>query len=77
MRRKHKAKARPAGKLLGDYLRGHPGAAAVLHKHGINVCSGCFITFFSTPEKAAAYHAVPDPAAFARDLRRAAARKRR
>ena len=74
MRRKHKAK--PDGRVLGDYLKDHPGAAAVLHKHGVNVCSGCFITLFSSPEKAAAYHAVPDPAAFARDLRRAAARKR-
>ena len=77
MRRKHKATAKPDGRLLGDYLRAHPGAAAVLHKHGVSVCSGCFITLFSPPEKAAAYHAVPDPAAFVRDLRRAASRKKR
>lgn len=77
MRRKHKAKAKPDGRVLGDYLRSHPGAAAVLHKHGVQVCSGCVITLMSSPEKAASYHAVPDPAAFARDLRRAAARKKR
>ena len=54
---------------LGDVLRRHPEAAQVLHKHGINVCSGCYITFFSSLEKAAAYHAVPDPKGFLKDLR--------
>lgn len=75
MPRKHRLKADT--RILADYLRGSPRVAAVLHKHGVQVCSGCVITLLSTPEKAAAYHAVPDPAAFARDLRRAAARKRR
>ena len=77
MRRKHSPKPKPDGRVLGDYLRAHPGAAAVLHKHGVQVCSGCVITLLSSPEKAAAYHAVPDPAAFARDLRRAASKKKR
>ena len=76
MPRKHKAPAR-AGELLSDILRRAPEAVRVLQKHGVQVCSGCFITFFSTPEKAAAYHAVPDPKAFARDLLRAAARKKK
>ncbi|MDE2291770.1 MAG: hypothetical protein KGL53_06775 [Elusimicrobia bacterium] len=61
---------------MGDILREHPEAASVLAKHGVQVCSGCFITFFSTPEKAAAYHAVPDPKAFARDLAKAVRRKK-
>lgn len=74
MPRKHKTADR---RTLGDILRGNPRAASVLHKHGVQVCSGCVITLLSTPEKAASYHAVPDPAAFARDLRRAAARRRR
>ncbi len=38
---------------------------------GVNFCSGCFITLFSSPEKAAAYHAVPDIEAFKKDLRSA------
>lgn len=75
MPRKHKA-SRKAEALLGELLKASPKAAAVLAKHGVQVCSGCFITLFSTPEKAAAYHAVPDPKAFARDLRRAAGRRR-
>lgn len=75
MPRKHKPKA--DGRILADYLRATTRVAAVLHKHGVQVCSGCVITLLSTPEKAASYHAVPDTAAFARDLRRAAAKKRR
>jgi len=55
-------------KDLGDVLRQHPEAAEVLHKHGVHVCSGCYITFFSDPEKAAAYHAVPDIKKFISDL---------
>ncbi|MBI3297315.1 MAG: hypothetical protein HYZ75_04065 [Elusimicrobia bacterium] len=76
MARKHKAAA-PAGPSLGEILRRNPKAIAVLHKHGVQVCSGCVITLGSTPEKAASYHAVPDPAAFARDLKKAVARTRR
>lgn len=75
MPRKHKPKA--DARILADYLRATTRVAAVLNKHGVQVCSGCVITLLSSPEKAAAYHAVPDPAAFARELRRAAAKKRR
>ena len=75
MPRKHRASGR-SGALLGDILKGAPKAAAVLAKHGVQVCSGCYITLFSTPEKAAAYHAVPDPKAFVRDLKRAVGRRR-
>lgn len=75
MPRKHKGPRRPEA-LLGDILKGSPKAAAVLAKHGVQVCSGCLVTLFSTPEKAAAYHAVPDPKAFARDLKRAVGRRR-
>lgn len=75
MPRKHKPA--PDARTLGEILRAAPKAVAVLHKHGVQVCSGCIITLSSTPEKAASYHAVPDPAAFARDLRRAASRRPR
>ncbi|MBI5597744.1 MAG: hypothetical protein HY928_16780 [Elusimicrobia bacterium] len=75
MPRKHRA-LRRREPLLGDILRESPEAAAVLAKHGVQVCSGCLVTLNSTPEKAAAYHAVPDPKAFARDLKRAVGRRR-
>ena len=75
MARKHKP-AKKAVPSLGDILRRHPKAVAVLHKHGVQVCAGCVITLSSTPEKAAAFHAVPDAAAFARDLRKASSRSR-
>ncbi|PJB25815.1 MAG: hypothetical protein CO113_06605 [Elusimicrobia bacterium CG_4_9_14_3_um_filter_62_55] len=54
---------------LGDVMRAHPEAAELLHKHGIHTCSGCYITFFSDFEKAAAYHAVPDVKKFVADLK--------
>ena len=42
---------------------------AVLSRHGVYFDAGTFITLSSTPEKAAAYHAVPDKKKFLRDLR--------
>lgn len=74
MARRHKS-PKAGAVSLGDILKRHPKAVAILHKHGVQVCAGCVITLSSTPEKAAAYHAVPDAAAFARDLRKAASRR--
>lgn len=64
------------GIILGALIEGNRGVLEVLDKHGVTFCAGCFITLFSAPEKAAAYHAVPDVKAFLRDLQ-AAARTRR
>jgi hypothetical protein len=41
---------------------------AVLDKHGVTFCAGCFLTLTASPEKAAVYHAVPDKKKFLRDL---------
>ncbi len=41
----------------------------VLRRHGVYFDAGTVVTLCSTPEKAAAYHAVPDPAGFARELK--------
>ncbi|PCI35521.1 MAG: hypothetical protein COB53_10935 [Elusimicrobia bacterium] len=54
---------------LGDVIRAYPEAVELLHKHGIHTCSGCYITFFSEFEKAAAFHAVPDTKKFINDLK--------
>lgn len=47
----------------------------VLEKHGVYFDAGTFITLSSSPEKAAAYHAVPDLKAFLKDLEKAAKRR--
>jgi len=59
----------PEYRDIGDVIRAFPEAAELLHKHGIHTCSGCYITFFSDFEKAAAFHAVPDKKAFLADLK--------
>jgi hypothetical protein len=48
----------------------------VLEKHGVYFDAGTFITLSSSPEKAAAYHAVPDLKAFLRDLEKALKKRR-
>lgn len=53
---------------IGDVIRAYPEAIELLHKYGIHTCSGCYITFFSEFEKAAAFHAVPDSKKFMADL---------
>jgi hypothetical protein len=65
------------GVILGALIEGNKAVLEVLDKHGVTFCAGCFITLFSSPEKAAAYHAVPDVKAFLRDLRAAAGSPRR
>ena len=62
-------KPRKAARILAEILRDHPRALEVLHKHGVHLCAGCLLTLTATPEKVAAYHAVPDEGAFLRDLR--------
>lgn len=70
-RRKHgkagKVRPRPLGELIDDNRK----VLAVLDKHGITFCAGCYLTLFASPEKAAVYHAVPDVKKFLADLRRA------
>ena len=71
--RKHSRRAskKPSrGPVLGELLRRHPGILEVLYEHGVHFCPGCYLTLFSSPERAAAYHAVRDKKAFLSDLRR-------
>jgi iron-sulfur cluster repair protein YtfE (RIC family) len=58
--------------ILGELIVNHPKVLEVLDRHGVTFCAGCFITLFSRPEKAAAYHAVGNRKKFLADLRRAA-----
>jgi hypothetical protein len=60
-KRKHKT-------VLGALIEGNRDVLAVLDKHGISFCAGCYLTLFAAPEKAAVYHAVPDVDAFLKDL---------
>lgn len=54
---------------LFELLREDPARVlAVLDRHGVYLDGGTFVTLASTPEKAAAYHAVPDKKKFLRDL---------
>lgn len=71
--RKH-LKARPQPRLVDLVGRGHK-VLAVLDKHGVTFCAGCYLTLSSPLERVAAYHAVPDHEAFLRDLRRALRRR--
>lgn len=59
-----------AKRVLGELIRRNPKLLAVLDKHGVTFCAGCFLTLFSTPQRAAAYHAVPDRKKFLADLKR-------
>lgn len=62
--------------VLGALIEGNEAVLEVLDKHGVTFCPGCYLTLFSSPERAAVYHAVPDVKAFLRELK-AAARSRR
>ena len=55
---------------LGALIKENPKLLRFLSRHGIHFCAGCFLTLFSTPERAAAYHGVPHPKKFAADLAR-------
>jgi hypothetical protein len=56
---------------LGDLIAKNRKVLAVLDKHGVTFCAGCFLTLFSPVERAAAYHAVPDRKKFLQDLEKA------
>ncbi|MBI5631675.1 MAG: hypothetical protein HY921_12425 [Elusimicrobia bacterium] len=58
-------------RTLGRLIKEHPEVLAVLDRHGVSFCAGCFLTLFSSVERAAAYHAVSDRAAFLKDLEKA------
>ncbi len=60
---------------LGALIGGDREVLAVLDKHGVTFCAGCYLTLFATPRKAALYHAVPDVGAFLEDLERAVKRR--
>lgn len=62
--------ARPVAQDLGTLIRKHPGLLRVLHEYGVHFCAGCYLTLSSPPERAAAYHGVPDIDAFLRRVRR-------
>ena len=72
--RKGVKRSRPAGieaRVLGPLLARHPRLLAVLDKHGVTFCAGCFLTLFSSLERVCAYHAVPDLKKFLADVERA------
>ncbi len=73
--RRAKGRVAPLPPRLGDAVAANRAVLKVLDKHGITFCAGCYLTLFSSPEKAALYHAVPDAGAFLRDLRRALRRQ--
>jgi len=56
--------------VLGELIRKNPKLLAVLDKHGVTFCAGCYLTLFSPPERVAAYHAVPNLKKFLGDLKR-------
>ena len=70
-KRKHGQAGRLKPKPLGELIDANKRVLAVLDKHGITFCAGCFLTLMSPPAKAAVYHAVPDVEKFLSDLRRA------
>ncbi len=71
-----RARRRPSSlnRPLGALIRENPKILRLLDKHGITFCPGCFLTLFSVPARAAAYHAVPDPESFLSELRRLTAK---
>ena len=62
------AKRKPL--ILIDLLRKNPSRVLrVLAAHGVYFDPVTYLTLTATPEKAAAYHAVPDVMKFLRDLK--------
>lgn len=55
-------------KDLATLIRKHPRLIGLLHKHGIHFCAGCYLTLSSPPERAAAYHGVPDVKKFLKEV---------
>lgn len=56
--------------VLGDLIGRSPKVLKLLDAYGITFCAGCYLTLFASPEKAAVYHAVPNPKKFLADLKR-------
>lgn len=54
--------------LLGNLLFQDPILIEVLRRHEVVFCAGCYLTLFSTPERAAAYHGVRDIPRFLKEL---------
>jgi hypothetical protein len=63
--------------ILGELIKGNSRVLEVLDRHGVSFCAGCYLTLFSSPEKAAAYHAVGDRKTFLKELRQAVAKGKR
>lgn len=61
--------------LLSVLKKGGAEVLEVLDRHGVHFCAGCYLTFSSPVEKAAAYHAVPDTKKLLKELARALSRK--
>jgi len=55
---------------LAALIRKHPKVLELLHDHGIYFCAGCYLTLSSKPERAAAYHGVPNVQKFMLQLDR-------
>ena len=62
---------------LATLIRKHPKVLKLLHEHGIYFCAGCYLTLSSEPQRAAAYHGVPNVREFMRQLQRATEAKPR
>jgi len=56
---------------VGDLIARNAKVLKLLDEYGITFCAGCYLTLMSSPERAAVYHAVPDPKKFLRALEKA------
>jgi len=72
---RRRALKKKAGPTLLDLIPKNRRVLAVLDKHGVSFCAGCFLTFSSSLEKVAAYHAVPDHEKFIAELLKAAKKR--
>lgn len=63
-RARRRLKQPPLGELIGR----DPRVLELLDRYGITFCAGCYLTLYSSPERAAVYHAVPRPKRFVADL---------
>jgi hypothetical protein len=67
-RRRPRARRRLSAPPLGELIGRDPRVLALLDRYGITFCAGCYLTLFSSPERAAVYHAVPHPRRFVTEL---------
>ena len=66
--RRPRARRRLSQPALGELIAGDPRVLKLLDENGITFCAGCYLTLFSSPERAAVYHAVPNPRRFVAEL---------